>query len=145
VQAIEAKPSGWSATLLEIWMTIREMPPAMRQMGLMSLPGITHAGLLFLPMVGVGLGWASLMGNPYAILASAVPPERTGVYMGIFNMFIVIPMLIQMATMPLYYNRWLGGDSRQALALAGALLLAGGLSTLLVKIPAGPASDPVRA
>lgn len=46
-------------------------------------------------MVGVGLGWASLMGNPYAILASTVPPERTGVYMGIFSMFIVIPMLIQ--------------------------------------------------
>jgi hypothetical protein len=43
--------------------------------------------------------------------------------------------------MPLYYNSWLGGDSRQAIVLAGALLLAGGLSTLLVKVPAGPAPD----
>ncbi|KAK0349565.1 hypothetical protein LTR94_032590, partial [Friedmanniomyces endolithicus] len=46
-------------------------------------------------MIGVGVGWASLMGNPYVMLARAIPPARTGVYMGIFNMFIVIPMMIE--------------------------------------------------
>ena len=45
-----------------------------------------------LPALGLGIGWASIMGNPYIILASSIPPERTGVYMGIFNMMIVIPM-----------------------------------------------------
>ena len=108
--------------------------------GMMCLPLIQNQWLLFVPMIGVGLGWASLMGNPYAILAGAVPPERTGVYMGIFNMFIVIPMLIQMATMPLYYNSGLGGDSRQAIILAGGLLLLGGLSMLLVR-PTGAATE----
>ncbi len=55
-------------------------------------------------MVGIGLGWASMMGNPYIMLADAIPPARTGVYMGIFNMFIVIPMLIESLTMPLVYR-----------------------------------------
>ena len=70
---------------------------------MLALPAITTKSMLFLPMIGVGLGWASIMGNPYVMLAGSIPPERTGVYMGIFNMFIVIPMLIQgaaMATLP---------------------------------------------
>jgi len=108
--------------------------------GMMTLPFIQNSWLLFIPMVGVGLGWASLMGNPYAILAGSVPPERTGVYMGIFNMFIVIPMLVQMATMPLYYHSWLGGDSRHAVVLAGGLLLLGGLSMLRVR-PSGASAE----
>ncbi len=115
-------------------------------LGMMSLPFIQSHWLLFVPMIGVGLGWASLMGNPYAILAGSVPPERIGVYMGIFNMFIVIPMLIQMATLPLYYTSWLGGDSRNAVMLAGSLVLLGGLSMLLVRplatAPSGPSSGP---
>ena len=115
-------------------------------LGMMALPHITNKWLLFVPMIGVGLGWASLMGNPYAILASSVPPERTGVYMGIFNMFIVIPMLIQMATMPLYYNSLLGGDSRNAIMLAGALLTLGGLAMLRVKVTMNPgATAPAMA
>ena len=111
-------------------------------MGMIALPNITDRWLLFVPMVGVGLGWASLMGNPYAILASSVPPERTGVYMGIFNMFIVIPMLVQMATMPLYYNSLLAGDSRNAIMLAGALVALGGLAMLRVKVSEPTAGSP---
>ena len=103
--------------------------------GVMMLPGIQDRWLLFIPMIGMGLGWASLMGNPYVMLAGTVPQERVGVYMGIFNMFIVIPMLINAATLPLFYNSWLGGDSRNAVMLAGALMAIGGLATLLVKVP----------
>ena len=64
-------------------------------LGMMALPGIQDRAWLLLPMVGVGLGWGSIMGNPYVMLARSIPPQRTGVYMGIFNMMIVIPMLIQ--------------------------------------------------
>jgi maltose/moltooligosaccharide transporter len=46
---------------------------------------------LMIPALGLGLGWASIMGNPYVILARSIPSERTGVYMGIFNMMIVCP------------------------------------------------------
>lgn len=102
---------------------------------MIALPGIESKGLLFLPMIGIGLGWASIMGNPYVMLANSIPPERTGVYMGIFNMFIVIPMLIQSVTLPLIYHRWLGGDPRHVVVLAGVLLLAAALATLFVRVP----------
>ena len=107
-------------------------------LGMLAIPGIQHQAWLFVPMIGVGLGWASIMGNPYVMLARSIPPERTGVYMGIFNMFIVIPMLIQSVTLPLYYQRLLGGDARNVILLAGALLICAALATLFVKLPERP-------
>ena len=65
---------------------------------MLSLPMIDSRALLFVPMIGIGLGWAGMMGNTYVMLADCIPPERTGVYMGIFNMFIVVPMLIETMT-----------------------------------------------
>ena len=106
-------------------------------LGMLALPGMSQKAWLFAPMIGIGLGWASIMGNPYVMLASTIPPERTGVYMGIFNMFIVIPMLIQSVTLPLFYQRWLGGDPRNVVLLAGALLLVAAVATLFVKLPHG--------
>jgi maltose/moltooligosaccharide transporter len=83
-------------------------------------------------MVGIGLAWASIMGNPYILLAGCIPPERAGVYMGIFNMFIVIPMLIQMLTLPLYYDAWLGGNPDNVIRLAGVLLLCAAAAVLMI-------------
>ncbi|WP_246351955.1 MFS transporter [Sphingobium subterraneum] len=90
---------------------------------MLALPLIRDPVLLFLPMLGIGIGWASMMGTPYILLARAIPSARTGVYMGIFNMMIVIPMLLQTLTLPLIYNPLLGGDPRHVLLLAGALML----------------------
>jgi maltose/moltooligosaccharide transporter len=104
-------------------------------LGMLVLPGIQSQWMLFLPMIGVGLAWGSIMGNPYVILARSIPPERTGVYMGIFNLFIVIPMLIQSFTLPLYYKPLLGGDARNVVMLGGALLIAAAVSVLFVKVP----------
>ncbi len=97
------------------------------------IPSITDRALLFVPMIGIGLCWASIMGNPYIMLAGSIPPERTGVYMGIFNMFIVIPMMIQILTLPLYYQSLLGGDPRNVVRLAGALLLCAAVAALFVR------------
>jgi maltose/moltooligosaccharide transporter len=102
-------------------------------LGMLALPHITSKLWLFVPAIGVGLGWGSIMGNPYVMLAGAIPPERTGVYMGIFNMFIVIPMLINGLTLPLYYNSWLGGDARNVLMLGGVLMLCAAAATLRIK------------
>ena len=117
-------------------------------LGMLAIPGIHSQAWLFLPMLGVGVCWASIMGNPYVMLARSVPPERTGVYMGIFNMMIVIPMLIQAATLPFYYQRWLGGDARNVVMLAGALLLCAAVATLFVRLPKdapyAPAATPVK-
>jgi maltose/moltooligosaccharide transporter len=100
---------------------------------MLAIPGLTTERALFVPMIGIGLGWASMMGNPYVMLANAIPPARTGIYMGIFNMFIVIPMLIESVTMPLIYRSQLGGDPRHVLSLAGIAMLAAALATLLVR------------
>ena len=89
---------------------------------------------LFVPMIGIGLAWASIMGNPYVMLAGCIPPERTGVYMGIFNMFIVLPMIIQIFTLPLYYRSLLGGNPENVIRLAGVLMLCGAVAVLFVKI-----------
>lgn len=105
---------------------------------MLSIPLIDQPALLFLPMVGIGLAWASMMGNPYAMLAGCIPAERTGVYMGIFNMFIVIPMIIQIATLPLYYESVLGGNPENVIRLAGVLMLCAALAVLRVKQEAAP-------
>lgn len=103
---------------------------------MLAIPMIGERAWLFVPMLGIGIGWASMMGNTYVMLADSIPAERTGVYMGIFNMFIVIPMLIQGVTMPLFYDAWLGGDPRNVLLLAGGMMIAAAVATLFVRAPA---------
>ncbi len=99
---------------------------------MLMLPGVETQAGLFVLMIGIGIGWAGMMGNTYVMLADSIPPERNGIYMGIFNMFIVIPMLIQTLTIPLIYNSWLGGDPRNVLMLGGALMIVGAVATLFV-------------
>jgi maltose/moltooligosaccharide transporter len=101
--------------------------------GLWCIPMIHSPGLLFLPMIGMGLAWGSIMGNPYVMLADSIPPERAGVYMGIFNMFIVIPMMIQIFTLPLFYRSLLGGNPENVIKLGGVLLALAGAAVLFVK------------
>ncbi|MEK8048330.1 MFS transporter [Ideonella margarita] len=110
-------------------------------LGMWWLPSIHDKALLFVPMLGVGLAWASIMGNPYVLLADSIPAERAGVYMGIFNMFIVIPMIIQMITLPLYYHALLGGQPVNVIRLAGALLLCAAVAVCFVPV-AKPSAQP---
>jgi maltose/moltooligosaccharide transporter len=101
--------------------------------GMWCLPTLQDKALLFIPMVGIGLAWASIMGNPYIMLARSIPPERAGVYMGIFNMFIVLPMIVQMLTLPLFYESLLGSDPRHVIQLAGCFLFIAAALTLRIK------------
>lgn len=98
------------------------------------IPEIHSQALLYIPMIGVGLVWASIMGNPYIMLAGCVPAKRTGVYMGIFNMFIVIPMIIQIFTLPLYYHSLLNDNPENVIRLAGGLLIMAALAMSRVKL-----------
>lgn len=61
---------------------------------LISIYFVPNEDLMILPMVGIGIAWASILSMPYAILAGSIPPLKMGVYMGIFNLFIVIPQII---------------------------------------------------
>jgi maltose/moltooligosaccharide transporter len=101
--------------------------------GMLWLPQVQDKAWLFVPAIGLGLGWASMMGNPYVILAGSIPPERTGVYMGIFNMMIVIPMLLFAVSLPFFYAPLLGGDARNVLRLCGGLLFCAALAVWTVR------------
>lgn len=84
-------------------------------------------------MALVGLAWGSILSMPYVMLSSSVPGERMGVYMGLFNGFIVVPQIINMVTVPLLYNSLLGGDPLNALGLCGLCLLLAAGACFLVK------------
>jgi maltose/moltooligosaccharide transporter len=107
---------------------------ALAGVAMLSIPEIGSERWLYLPMLGIGLAWASIMGNPYVLLAGSLPPERVGVYMGIFNMFIVIPMIIQIFTLPLIYRRGLEGNPENVIRLAGVLLLCAAVAVLNVRV-----------
>ena len=91
--------------------------------GLLIFPTIENKYLLFAPMTGFGVAWASMMGVPYLMVVGNIPKERFGVYMGIINMMIVIPMIIQTLTFGAIYKNFLGSDPGMAITSAGVLLL----------------------
>jgi maltose/moltooligosaccharide transporter len=73
------------------------------------------------------------MGNPYIVLASSIPPERTGVYMGLFNVMICAPMILYAFTMPFLYEPVFGGDPRNVMTMSGVLMLCAAFAVLRVK------------
>jgi maltose/moltooligosaccharide transporter len=94
---------------------------------------IENKYLLFPAITGFGIGWASMMGIPYLIVVGEIPKERYGVYMGIINMMIVIPMLIQTLTFGYFLKNFLGNDPGKAISFAGVLLLIAAGATMLIK------------
>lgn len=99
----------------------------------LSFPHIGGTAAIFLPAIGFGLGWASIMGNPYIVLANSIPAERTGVYMGLFNVMICAPMILYAFTMPFLYDRLFGGDPRNVLMLSGVLMLCAAVAIYRVR------------
>jgi maltose/moltooligosaccharide transporter len=104
------------------------------------LQGEANKYLVLAYIFGFGVAWASMMGVPYIIVSSDIPPHRRGVYMGIINMMIVIPMILQNLTFGgiqhVYkgvYATFLSADPRLAIMFAGGLLLIAALLTLLIR------------
>jgi maltose/moltooligosaccharide transporter len=100
--------------------------------GLVSIRFIDDPQLLLVSMIGVGIAWASILSLPYAMLSQAVPPQKMGIYMGIFNFFIVIPQILAASVLGILVRVLFDGQSIDALALGGALLFLAGLATLRV-------------
>jgi maltose/moltooligosaccharide transporter len=101
--------------------------------GFLSFLLIRDPHWLLLSMVGVGFAWASILSLPYALLSDSVPARKMGLYMGIFNFFIVIPQLVAASILGLLVKTVLGGAPINALAVGGLSLLVAGLCTLRVR------------
>jgi len=93
---------------------------------------------LILPMVGVGIAWASILSLPYALLSDVLPTAKMGIYMGIFNFFIVIPQLIAASVLGLVLREVFEGRAIFGLVIGGSLMVVAGLATLAVDRDAEP-------
>ena len=117
--------------------------------GLLSMPFLNDVDVLFtipfgsgievsqiyLFSFGLGITWASMMAMPYQILASSIPNGKTGIYMGIFNIFIVVPMIIQIFSVKYFVYDLLGENPINIIRLAGSFLIIGGIFSLFVSQP----------
>src|SRR3954453_2620156 len=112
-------------------------------LALVWLAHISNQYLALVPMIGVGIFWASAVGVPYLMVASMVPAKRTGVYMGILNMMIVVPMLIETVTFGWIFKHLLDGKGSNAMFLAGVLLAGGGVGMLWVNPPDEADESPI--
>lgn len=106
-------------------------------LGLISIAVIRDPQWLLLSMVGVGFAWASILSLPYALLSDSVPANKMGVYMGIFNFFIVIPQLVAASLLGLLLKVFFANQPIYALVIGGVSLVVAGLCVLRVREPTG--------
>lgn len=110
--------------------------------GLVSIAFIRDPQWLLLSMAGVGFAWASILSLPYALLSDSLPAHKMGVYMGIFNFFIVIPQLVAVSTLGFLLGHMFGGAPMRVLMLGGASLAIAGLFALRVSRPLSEQTTP---
>ncbi|MCD6333348.1 MAG: MFS transporter, partial [Bacteroidales bacterium] len=101
--------------------------------GLLSVYFVKDPNLLLLSMVGVGLAWASILSMPYAILAGSLPAGKMGVYMGIFNFFIVIPQIVNGIIGGPLISSLFNNEAIYALIIAGVSMIISGCLVWLVR------------
>ncbi len=89
---------------------------------------------IYLFSFGLGITWASMMAMPYEMLAASIPSQKTGVYMGIFNMFIVVPMILQIFSVQYFMYDLLGNNPINIIRLAGVFFIIGGVFSLFVTV-----------
>ena len=100
--------------------------------GLASIYFLPGPNWLILSMLGVGVAWASILSMPYAILSGALPADKMGLYMGIFNFFIVLPQMLAASILGFFVQRLLGGQAVLALVLGGITWVIAAILTLFV-------------
>jgi maltose/moltooligosaccharide transporter len=106
---------------------------ALGAVGLAAIVMIRDPDLLLVSMVGVGFAWASIVSLPYALLADSVPSRKMGVYMGIFNFFIVIPQLMAAAALGAVVKGLLSGEPIYALVIGAVSFVIAGMFALRVR------------
>lgn len=100
--------------------------------GLLSFYFITNPNLLLVSMVAIGIAWASILSMPYAILTGSLPASKMGVYMGIFNFFIVIPQILAASILGFLMRKYFNGDAIWALVAGGISMIIAALTVFFV-------------
>ena len=106
--------------------------------GLISFYYVKDTQLLLISMIAVGIAWASILSLPYALLSNNLPSHKMGIYMGIFNFFIVIPQLVAASVLGLVLREFFGRQAIFGLVIGGALMIVAGAATMLVDKEAEP-------
>jgi len=107
-------------------------------LGLLSVGLWKAPEALLISMVGVGMGWATILSMPYALLANALPPARMGFFMGVFNLFIVLPQILAATVLGSVVSRLLGGEAMPVVMSGGGAMLIAAL--LISRVPKETAS-----
>jgi maltose/moltooligosaccharide transporter len=94
-----------------------------------------NANWLILSEIGIGIAWASILAMPYAILASSLPQAKLGIYMGLFNVFVVVPQLLVATVMGSIMKAWFPGQPIWTMAFAAGTLVLAALAMLRVQVP----------
>lgn len=102
-------------------------------LGLLSIYFIHDKNMLIISMLGVGVAWASILSIPYAILTNALPHDKMGIYMGIFNYFIVIPQIVAAAILGFFLDKYFHSDAIYALIIGGISMFLASVMILFVK------------
>lgn len=102
-------------------------------LGLISMLFIKDQYLLLLPMVGIGLAWSSTLTMPYAILSGALPSNKMGFYMGVFNFCIVLPQILAAAILGFFVKTMFNGQGIYALVIGGISMIVAGIMNFIVK------------
>lgn len=89
--------------------------------------------MLIIPMIGIGIAWASILAVPYAMLANSIPPRQMGIFMGLFNMSITIPQIVNGIFGGLILKYVFDGNPLMSILMAGVLMILGGLSVLFIQ------------
>ena len=98
----------------------------------LSFAIIPNYQLLIIPMIGIGIAWGSILAMPYAMLANSIPAKKMGMFMGLFNMSITIPQIINGVFGGLILKYVFGGDSILSIYMAGVLMILGAVSTYFI-------------
>ena len=114
-------------------------------LGLMTLPLATEKHQLLIAMAAVGVAWASILSMPYAMLAPALPKEKVGVMMGMFNLFIVLPQITASSLLGFALKHFLHDEPVNAVVLGGASMGLAALLTLLVVTFKKSGAEPLPA
>lgn len=102
-------------------------------LGLISFYFFRNENLLIISMAGVGLAWSSILAMPYSMLTRVLPAHKMGVYMGIFNFFIVIPQILAATLLGVITKHLFGGNAIYTIVIGGCSMLVAALFTLRIK------------